>query len=200
VRWRSCHRLVAYNDHIFMQYTRTDNLPRTGSTRPGRHCPGFETTLPPEALEELRGRKPRTRLQSAQTKSSCPSRLRSVLLAGALAAPPIFVLAVVAVITWATGSSPSTRQFSTPELERTFHPMAQTPLPALAPPAPAAAQPNQPVYGEWVPQAGGWILANAQCVPLRRSFIADPAPRALPAVPRAELVSMPERRATLVRN
>jgi hypothetical protein len=76
------------------------------------------------------------------------------------------------------------------------------PIPTLAgvPALPAVSPPVQPVYREWVPQAGGWILADSQCTPIRGSFIADPAPRAQPAVPRAELVPMPVRRATLVEN
>ena len=42
----------------------------------------------------------------------------------------------------------------------------------------ATPQPEQPVYREWMPEAGGWVLADAQCVPIRGTFLADPAPRA----------------------
>jgi hypothetical protein len=108
---------------------------------------------------------------------------------------PALMLAAIAGIMWAFGWTPKAKHYVDPLLERAFHPMTQTPAPV-----PAASQPDQPVYREWLPQAGGWVLANAQCEPLRGSFIADPAPRAQPAVLRAELVSMPVRRATLVGN
>jgi endonuclease YncB( thermonuclease family) len=36
-----------------MRYTPTEILPGIGSSTPGRHCPGFESTLPLEALDEL---------------------------------------------------------------------------------------------------------------------------------------------------
>jgi hypothetical protein len=117
------------------------------------------------------------------------------------------LLAAVAAALWTFGT-PKAKHYLDPALEKTFHPMTPSPAPVSAgtPTAAAAAaawnswvsQPDQPVYREWLPQAGGWILADSQCTPIRGSFIADPAPRALPAAPRAELVSMPVRRATLV--
>lgn len=66
---------------------------------------------------------------------------------------------------------------SIPELERLAHSMSNPP--ALKPLAasPRIREPNQPVHREW-----------------------NPAPRVLAAVPRAELVSIPVRRATLVEN
>jgi hypothetical protein len=97
----------------------------------------FESVLPPEALEELRRRKPRTRQQRTKAKWSCPPWLRSALLSGALAASPLFVLAVIAAITWATGASlikkPSVL-VSTPSPYATASPAPLVPAPTPPPP------------------------------------------------------------------
>jgi hypothetical protein len=174
-----------------MRTTQTDNPPGTGSTQPERHCPGFDSTLPSEALDELLRRRgsAKTARKAANSRQSMPA-LSGI---GAL----FLVVALIGLGSWFSSDKQAQTAAAQP-----------TPAPASTPTATAAAaawrewaaQPNQPVYREWVPQAGGWILANAQCVPIRGSFIADPAPRAMPAVPRAELVSMPVLRATLVEN
>jgi hypothetical protein len=125
-----------------------------------------------------------------------------------IGASTVLLAAIIAAM--AFGWTSKAKRYADPALEHTFHPMAQTPstTPSNAATAAAASIPNVPngtngsaVYREWLPQAGGWILADAQCVPLRGSFIADPAPRALPVgAPRAQLIRLPVRRATLVQN
>jgi hypothetical protein len=193
-----------------------DESPRTANldtntppqaSRPPDHSgdtDGYEGPLPADVLRELLRRKPRTRQQSAKTKRSFPPWLKSTLTFAASVLALVLMLAAIAVAISVTGWTPTTRHYSDPALARTFHPMpdppALAPTPSLAN-APSASQPDwSVVYREWVPQAGGWVLTNAECVPFRGSFIADPAPRALPAAPRAELVSMPVRRATLAGN
>jgi hypothetical protein len=43
---------------------------------------------------------------------------------------------------------------------------------------PAAPRARLVLYKEWV--SGGWQLCTSNCVPMRGSFIADPAPKATP--------------------
>jgi hypothetical protein len=197
-----------------------DLSPRTANSRANTNAPpqafrpplggeGFESTLPPEALDELLRRKPRTRQQSAKTKWSCPPCLRSALTFGAAVLTPASMLAAIAAAMWAFGWTPKAKHYTDPALERTFHPMAQTPSPVLAStpvvastPSPTVVQSPQ-IYTEWVRRGSqaGFILCYGDCTPARSDFFQpDPAPHALPAAPRAELVTMPVRRATLVRN
>jgi hypothetical protein len=160
---------------------------------------GFESILPPEARDELLRRTTRPGAPAAKK----PERRHTLpWLKSALWLAPLAVTVALMVSGWTASVRHDAGSLPAPAV------LTPTPVPASTPTAAAAAaawnswvsQPNQPVYREWMPEAGGWIVADAQCVPLRGSFIADPAPRAQPAVPRAELVSMPVRRATLVEN
>jgi hypothetical protein len=83
-----------------MQYsTQTDNPPRTAQPQPdGVHRAGFESILPPEALDELLRRKLRTRQQSAKTKWFFPPWLRSTLTFGASALTLALLIAAIAGI------------------------------------------------------------------------------------------------------
>jgi hypothetical protein len=131
----------------------------------------FESVLPPEALDELRGRKPRTRQQRTKAKWSCPPLLKSALLSGALAASPLFVLAAVAAITWVSGVSLTTKR----------HPMtrdAQAPVP-VSTPAGRAATPVAPATIEHV--------IEQPILPPRAQLVKLPSPP-----PRATLVRMPQ--------
>jgi hypothetical protein len=76
---------------------------------------------------------------------------------------------------WLTGPAARAEPVAPVTVRRAefMHP-ARHPVPA--PPVSTPPQPEQAVYREWA--GNGWVLADAQCVPLRGTFIADPAPRA----------------------
>jgi hypothetical protein len=176
----------------------TQTTPRPASLPPGLHCSGFDTTLPlavrAELLERTKHLKPtvdgRSKLITSRRRDLMQRLARSAVgLALFLVVPVAFITAAIMAFSELSRHVESTAS-SPPS------PVVQTPVVQ-----PAVGQtPPQQFYREWVAQAGGWVLTNAQCVPLRGTFIADPAPRAQPATPRAELVSMPVRRATLVNN
>jgi hypothetical protein len=162
----------------------TNTSPKASRTPLGSN--GFESTLPPEALYELLRRKLRTRQQSAQTRWCCPPWLKSLLTMLA----PILALGVIGAILLVVMAVRQQHEAATPP---------PTPVPASPPPAVQSPQ----IYTEWVRRGSqaGFILCYGDCTPARSNFFRpDPAPRAQSAVPRAELVSMPVPRATLVEN
>jgi hypothetical protein len=110
-----------------------DLSPRTANSRANTNTPpqafrpplggeGFESTLPPEALDELLRRKPRTRQQSAKTKWSCPPCLRSALTFGAAVLTPACMLAAIAAAMWAFGWTPKAKHYTDPAPTRIFPP------------------------------------------------------------------------------
>jgi hypothetical protein len=167
---------------------------------------GSDITLPPEVREELSRRgvapgqhapKPKLRGFPPWAKS-VRAFTRQVLTPILSIAIIVMVVMVVVMIAMTTRSDRSTPQAAhgAPALSGVS---ARTPATNLAPigatqPTSAGVSVPPPdtstrLYREWVPGSeGGWVLTDAQCVPIRGSFLADPAPRALPAVPRAELV------------
>jgi hypothetical protein len=170
----------------------------------------FESILPPEALDELLRRtiRPGPRVTETPKGRQVPRQVYPWLILGTSAK----LLAAI-IASMALGWAPPARHSVGPSLERTFHPMTQTPAPVSAStpavvstPSPSDVPPvvqSPQIYTEWVRRGSqaGFILCYGNCIPTRSNFFQpDPAPHALPAVQRAELVSMPVRRAMLVRN
>lgn len=73
----------------FMRYTSTDEAPLMAPAQPGeRHRSGFESALPPEALEEML----RRRVAKAPRQQYIPPWLQSILtLVGMISAPMLLV-------------------------------------------------------------------------------------------------------------
>lgn len=156
----------------------------------------FEGPLPPEALEELLRRR-RT------PKSSRQRTLPPWLIIAVIAVAQALLLAAALWVLLEPVSHPSSN-ITAPSSVR-----HQTPAPVPAS-TPAVSLPSSPpvvqspqIYTEWVRRGSqaGFILCYGDCTPARSDFfLPDPVPHALPAVPRAKLVSMPVRRAELVQN
>jgi hypothetical protein len=79
----------------FMRYTSTDEAPRMAPAQPGeRHRSGFESTLPPEALEEML----RRRVAKAPRQQYIPPWLQSILTLVGMISAPILLVAVGATL------------------------------------------------------------------------------------------------------
>jgi hypothetical protein len=86
--------------------------------QPGeRHRSGFESTLPPEALEEIL----RRRVAKAPRQQYIPPWLQSLLTLAGLVLAPALMLAAIAAAMWAFGWTPKAKHYTDPLLERTFH-------------------------------------------------------------------------------
>jgi hypothetical protein len=154
-----------------MRYTPGITPPRTGSS-PRFSTTEFDSTLPPEALDELlKRRRPRRRP---------PAVSRRVLILLAWLGAPVLLIALLCVLLSVSGWQPASRgsletqRIARAALDRVSIPAAPVTTPAVR--TPVVQTPVAALIGR------------------------DPVVRrALPAAPRAELVSLPVRRASIVR-
>ena len=139
---------------------------------------GSDTTLPSEVREELL-RWGLARLQPAiSRRRAFPQWWKSVRTFARTVGTLILAAAIIEVVVNVLVMNDKVATSATPAASQ-----------VNAPPPSAA---STPLYREWTVQdGGGWVLTDVMCTPVRGTFIADPAPRALPAAPRAELVKYP---------
>ena len=76
-----------------MRQTPTDNPPRTGSLHSGRYRSEFDSTLPPDALDEMLQRSTRRRRSPAPAKLSS-SWLRGLLIFAGIVCLPFAAIAI----------------------------------------------------------------------------------------------------------
>jgi hypothetical protein len=91
---------------------------------------GFEGPLPSTVLDELLRRR---RVAKASSQRHFPPWFKSLLTLAGLVLAPALMLAAIAAAMWAFGWTPKAKHYTDPLLERTFHPMTQTPAMAGAP-------------------------------------------------------------------